>query len=237
MPIYNEADGFIEFFQELWNEFRESDTYFVFINDCSTDTTGEILNEIKTTFGHRIHLVTNAQNLGHGKSTVTGIKNALLLGTKVVITVDGDGQFYSSDIRNLYELFQSNNADILEGIRVSREDPIFRKLSTLITKILVSLKCQKVPMDANTPLRIYKHEILADIIVGIPHGSLIPNLHISALSRKKKLFIQEYPIKCIKRRGNSKSGTSWNNRTDFLPSKRFLKFCYCALREWVSIRK
>ena len=237
MPIYNEADGFFEFFQELWNEFTESDTHFVFVNDCSTDKTEKILNEIQTTFGHRIHVVNNVQNLGHGRSTITGMKNALLLGTKAVITVDGDGQFYSHDIRNLFHHFQSKNVDILEGIRASREDPIFRKLSTLGTKILVSLKCWKVPADANTPLRIYKHEVLANIIDIIPNDTLIPNLHISAISRKKKLLIEEYPIKCINRRGKSKTGTTWNNRTDFLPSRRFLKFCYDAFCEWVLTRK
>jgi dolichol-phosphate mannosyltransferase len=234
MPIYNEADGFLEFFLELWNEFTESDIHFVFVNDYSTDNTEEILGEIQTTYGPRIHLVNNAQNLGHGKSTISGMNEALSLGTKVVITVDGDGQFYAHDIRSLYVHFLSKNADILEGVRASREDPIFRKLSTLCTKILVSLKCWKIPRDANTPLRIYKRKILADILIGIPNDSLIPNLHISAISRIKKLSIQEFPIKCINRRGKSKNGTTWNNKTDFLPSKRFIKFCSDAMCEWVS---
>ena len=88
------------------------------------------------------------------------------------------------------------------------------------------------PKDANTPLRIYKSEIVQEIVKRTPHNLLTPNIFISALSRISNLEIIELQIPVIESRSLEKRGTTWKQRVSWLPSKRFLHFCFSAVSQW-----
>jgi glycosyltransferase involved in cell wall biosynthesis len=233
MPVFNEAEGIREFFDELWESFHKVGVQFIFINDCSTDGTNDVLLQIKSEFGDKIHLITNNKNMGHGISTLTGLRWASNLNTDSILTIDGDGQFYSKDVLALYNTFLLTQVDVLEGCRISRKDPFFRKISSLATKILVTMRARRIPHDANTPLRIYTKSALESVLKFIPFDSLIPNMHVSVATRKLNLNLREEKIQNIHRRGVATTGTTWGPGLKQLPSKRFLTFCYRAIQEWI----
>jgi hypothetical protein len=172
-------------------------------------------------------------NLGHGPSTLKALKLGLAENPKYIISIDGDGQFLGEDVRKVFSLIQEGNCSIVEGIRISRGDPFYRKLVTRLTKALVFSKSFRMPKDANTPLRAYTNESLASLLQAVNDQSLIPNLMFSAVSRRLKMTIVQTDVRSIPRRGGDEIGSTWGQGLKFLPTKRFLLFCLKAFKQWL----
>jgi glycosyltransferase involved in cell wall biosynthesis len=234
MPCFNEADGIEEFIDEIEINLGSLLNRIVIVNDFSTDSTSKVLNMLQVR-NSKISVLNNASNLGHGPSFVNAIKHTLSFTPDIVITVDGDGQFDSREMLAKLKEFMESDTEILECARVSRKDPLFRKFVTYSLRILIFCRTKKMPQDANTPLRIYRADILQNLISQIPHDSLVPNLRFSALSRKGKFKLVERNVHSLVRRGNSPTGSTWKAKNVHVPSKRFIKFCTRAIREvWVN---
>jgi hypothetical protein len=84
---------------------------------------------------------------------------------------------------------------------------------------------------------LYRQETLKRILAKVPENSMIPNLHISKLTRQLKINFKEINVKSLPRGGSNKKeliqGVTWKQRFTHLPSKRFIKFCIKATSEWV----
>lgn len=234
MPVYNEAEGIVNFCEEIFETFKMFDVKLVLVNDRSSDNSEEIISRhLLQKYESKVTLINNEINLGHGPSTLIGMRQALLRHeVEFIITVDGDGQFRSEEILALVNHHREFRLEITEGVRINREDPYFRKISTGVCKFLVFTVTGKMPKDANTCLRIYTPNSLRSVIEGIPPNFLIPNLLISAFTRKYKLKFGQVEINSIPRRGVDSIGSTWKQKFSFLPSKRFMKFCLKSTTQW-----
>ncbi len=232
MPAYNEAEGISSFLQELRENLVDYETTFVVVNDCSRDSTQSAVTELANT-GFPASVQTNATNSGHGPSTMNALRAGLESGADIVVAVDGDGQFVGADVRQLVVAVARGSVDICEGVRTSRSDPAYRKVTTATTRALVWSRVRKLPRDANTPLRVYKRSALESLIDAIPPLAMTPNLFISMLARQRGLIVLEVAVQSIPRRGSESIGTTWG-RGSLLPGKRFVLFCVSATREWFS---
>jgi len=234
MCAYNEAQGIAEFVAELAKALEKHQPIFFVVDDCSTDETSSVLQELSD--GQQVNVVVerNRVNLGHGPSTI----RALLLGiesqSEYVISIDGDGQFVGLDVCAMYEDMLEKSVDVCEGVRRFRSDFAYRKVVTKFVRFLVKMKCGKSPADANTPLRIYRTQQLELLLGCIRANSLIPNLILSAKSRRLNFVIEEFSVLSIPRRGGSTQGVTWGSKKSIFPNKRFLKFCLAALKEWIK---
>ena len=235
MPAWNEAEGIAEFIIEIDNSFPNLDTQFYIVNDCSTDETIGEVNKLKEK-GINIHLHNNVLNSGHGPSTITALKLGVTSQTKIVIAVDGDGQFTGQDVARVYSEISSEKFDLVEGNRINRDDQFYRRLASFVTRQLIASRTGKRPIDANTPLRAYKSSTLSSLIELLPPNTLIPNLFISAISRKKNYKIGFVNVSFIPRRGSSKVGSTWGKSRSYIPSKKFINFCISAVKEWVTLK-
>jgi glycosyltransferase involved in cell wall biosynthesis len=228
LPVFNEEKTI----KGLVTEIKEL-RYFkkiVIINDCSTDKTMQILDEI---LDDELIVINNQHNLGHGPSTLIGLLKALELGYDAIVTADGDGHYQVSDLKAITEELLSSKLDLIEGVRTNRSDPWFRKLSSLTTRNLVRIRCRKSVQDANTPIRAYRINVARKILSTIPNMNYpIPNLYISAQSRKFNLKIGSFPVATLTRENSEQLGTTWRQRYRNLPTKRYLKFCLNATFHW-----
>jgi len=234
MPVYNEVEGIVDFCQEIFETFKMFDVEIVLVNDRSSDNSEYVISsKLIPKYNSKVTLINNQINLGHGPSTLIGMRQALLSqDLEIIITVDGDGQFRSDEILTLVNHHQELKLEITEGVRINREDPYFRKISTGVCKLLVFVVSGKIPKDGNTCLRIYTPNSLRTVIKEIPSNFLIPNLLISAFTRKFKLKFDQVEINSIPRRGANPIGSTWKQKFSFLPSKRFVKFCFRATLQW-----
>jgi glycosyltransferase involved in cell wall biosynthesis len=230
MPCYNEADGITEFLDDIFANLGDVLDFIVIVNDCSTDSTVDTITKYEL-LKNKIVLSSNLENSGHGPTFVSSINQALALAPDIVITIDGDGQFMASEIREKLADFRKGDLDILECVRSNRKDPMFRKFVTYILRLFIFIRVRNRPMDSNTPLRIYRAEALQYFVRRIPQGSLIPNLRISALTRRSGFRYSQTSVESLQRRGVSAAGSTWKAKRDWLPSKRFIQFCKSALLE------
>jgi dolichol-phosphate mannosyltransferase len=234
MPAFNE-ERICEFISDIDSALNFDELYFVVVNDNSTTPMVKQLKTLGRQSGINIEILTNLENLGHGPSTIKGLRESLTYDPDLIIAVDGDGQFLTDDIKKCLNAIFSTDIDVIEGCRVNRSDPLFRKVSTKSARMLVRSVCGVAPKDANTPLRMYKPQVLTFIINSIDANLMTPNLYVSAFSRLRSLNILEIDVTSTDRRGDSKSGTTWKQKINWLPSKRFLKFCLKAAFQWFAI--
>jgi glycosyltransferase involved in cell wall biosynthesis len=223
MPAFNEGEGIKGFLLEIRAVFHDS-INFIVVDDRSTDDTFAKLNNFSQEI--TVEIIQNDQNLGHGPSTLRALQAGLDSGCDTIIAVDGDGQFSAEEIFGLYEFFSVNNFDVAEGVRRIRlNEPWFRSSASFFTRQIVRMKSNRMPQDANTPLRIYKAECLEKLFDKVVPLALTPNLMISIVCRISDMSIGEFHVTFFPRRGSSSVGESWNQKFRVMPSSRFLKFC------------
>ena len=232
MPVFNEADGIVEFLTELDRELPGS-VKIQLVDDASTDSTTAHVRSLGLA-SDRMVLHINEFNMGHGPTTLKGLRIALESNPEVVVAVDGDGQFEAGEIARLIAE-AAGEVDVIEGVRVGRDDPWFRRVTSRATGLLVALRCGRMPADANTPLRVYRPAVLEGLIAGIPDDFSVPNLVISARARRRGLRVEEVPVSSRVRRGVDETGSSWGSRRRSIPSARFVRFCGRAIRQWLSV--
>lgn len=233
MPAYNEAEGLQEFLNEIIENVR-TDVMFVVIDDNSSDNTFQILQELGKT--ENLVAFRNQQNLGHGQSTLIALRKASEFQCDYVISVDGDGQFRGEDIKKIISIAIQGNYDVVEGVRTHRIEPMYRKIPSIVTRIIVLMKSGKFPKDGNTPLRLYRKSALARVLMTIDRNIKVPNVYISSLVRKNDFSIMESSVVSLQRRGHNKVGTMWKTKNNWLPSRRFIRFCILSFIQIIALR-
>ena len=234
MPAYNEESGIGEFLSELNESLAIWSPAFIVIDDCSSDGTAQAVDKLRRS-GIDAMAVRNESNAGHGPSTCRALSEGLKAGVDLVVAVDGDGQFYGSDLARVVQLAIDAGCDVVEGVRRHRGDPIYRRFVSLVTRLLVFSKSRKFPLDANTPLRVYRPEILQRLLEAVDKEGLVPNLAISVLVRRWNVRVESVEVESIPRRGAEKTGTTWGKSRRQLPSRRFVKFCFRAVRDFARV--
>jgi glycosyltransferase involved in cell wall biosynthesis len=204
------------------------------IDDCSTDSTSQVVDSVRRN-GIDARALRNVSNSGHGPSTLRALEEGMKTDADLVVAVDGDGQFYGSDLARVVQRSVDTGCDVVEGDRRNRGDPLYRRAVSLTTRLLVFVKSRKFPRDANTPLRVYRPEVLRRLLEVIDDDCVVPNLAISAHSRRWGLRIESLEVQSIPRRGADKTGTTWGKSRRQLPSQRFVKFCVRAIRDFARV--
>jgi len=125
LPAYNEEAN-IERVVNAVRDYLESrglDYEILPVNDGSADRTGEIIDRLARE-NPRVRPQHHAQNGGYGAALRTGF---LAAEKKYVFYMDGDGQF---DINDLDKLLPLASEDVIvTGFRISRADPLLRRLN------------------------------------------------------------------------------------------------------------
>lgn len=109
IPTYNNAGTLHHVVSDVLN--YSSDV--VVVNDGSTDSTAQILDEFKDS----INIVSYEKNQGKGYALKTGFKKALELGYEYAITLDSDGQHYAEDLPKFIKEIGENYGSLIVGER------------------------------------------------------------------------------------------------------------------------
>ncbi len=234
MPEYNESDGILIFLEEIRDVFADVDHEVIVVDDCSSDGTADIIDDWGTDASSHTRVIRSTPNAGHGPTTIKALRAGLGTGRDIILAVNGDGQFRASEMLELCNILSVSRADVVEGMRTHRDDPLFRRATSAATRVLVRLRSHRSPHDANTPLRAYRPEALRTMLDLLPDNAMTPNLIISAQSRRRRFTIIEAPVESLDRRGETTNGTTWGQRRRNLPTRRFVRFCADAARQWFA---
>jgi glycosyltransferase involved in cell wall biosynthesis len=118
----------------------------IVVNDGSQDATPEIIDELARTYP-RVRAVHHPRNRGYGGALQTGFRSA----TKdLIFYTDGDAQYDPAELRDLWARM-TPEADLVNGYKISRSDPLHRivigRLYHHIVKLLFGLTVRDVDCD------------------------------------------------------------------------------------------
>ena len=203
IPVYNEESKISEVVLELKKYFSN----IVVVNDGSTDSTLETLNQLD------IVVLNHLLNLGQGAAISTGInyiKN--LKNTDGVVTFDADGQHSVSDALIFANEIVNCNEGIIFGSRFLEHKMNIPPLKRFILKVVtcVTNKLTKMNLtDSHNGLKAYKIKALKNINISID-GFAFESEIINIVS-KNNISYKEMPTNTIYTEYSKKKGQKLRN--------------------------
>jgi len=160
IPVYNEEENIPLLYEELIQVLENigSDYEVIFVDDGSTDSSLEILKEIKER-NPRVKILSLERNTGLSSALKAGIDKA---SGEVIITMDGDLQNDPRDIPKLLNYIQKGY-DVASGWRRYRKDPFLKRGSSIIANYIRNKLTSESINDSSCMLKVYKSEYLKKI--------------------------------------------------------------------------
>ncbi len=181
MPVYNEQEC-IEAVVKSWYAMLEQtvpEFRMIVINDGSRDATEAALAGL----GHLTRLqVINKPNSGHGPTILKGYWLAVRE-AHWVFQCDSDDELPPDAFPRLWQ--QREQYDFLFGTRGGRVQNTGRLIITRGSRLAVRLLFGPGVRDVNTPYRLMRADLLADILTKIPPDAFAPNVIISGLAARR----------------------------------------------------
>ena len=126
----------------------------IVVNDGSEDSTAEIVDELARTYP-QVKVVHHRQNRGYGGALRTGFATA----SKALIAyTDGDAQYDPGEIEVLWKQL-TPGADMVNGYKISRSDPLHRVIIGRIYHHTVKLLFRLQVRDVDCDFRLMRREI------------------------------------------------------------------------------
>jgi len=112
VPVYNEAKTVRQLVEKILEV--NIDKEIIIIDNCSTDSTQEILSQMHY---DNLKIIYHSTNRGKGASCITGLNNAT---GEYVIIQDADLEYDPSDYMVLFEAIKEGGTDMVLGARFFR---------------------------------------------------------------------------------------------------------------------
>jgi len=131
----------------------------IVVDDGSTDSTRERAQV------RGVQVVEHHRNLGKGAALVSGARRAEEMGMEYVVTLDADGQHDPDEIPLFLSEVERSGADIVIGNRMGNPEgmPPLRKLSNLLTSLVISLRTGCRIPDSQSGYRMIRVSLLTRI--------------------------------------------------------------------------
>ncbi len=208
IPCYNEEKNLLWVLDEL-REVKAKHSFMdlLFINDCSTDKTEEILRKEKETY------INHPINLGYNSAIQTGLKYGLESGYKLFVLLDGDGQHPPSEITKFLDSY-GKDVDLLlgsrftEGFTSTYSIPRIRKLGMIFFSMFTSMLIGSRIKDTTSGYQMFNDRV-ARVLLFI-YDSPFPDAEVLLLLNLLKFKIKEIPVEMRIRESGESMISSFN---------------------------
>lgn len=205
IPVYNEEANIKNVIEEWYSVIEKhhgnGSSRLVFIDDGSQDNTYTILQEYAQKYP-KVKVLTKS-NEGHGATVLYGYQYAIENGADYIFQTDSDGQTLPSEFEPFWE--ERENYAMVIGHRSKREDGFSRYIVTKVLKEVIKICFGVSVVDANTPFRLMKADILKENLKLVPEKFNLSNVIISVIYAKKKYDVKYCPITFRPRQGGTNS--------------------------------
>lgn len=139
----------------------------IVVENGSTDYTVELLEELATQYDH-LRVLTHRESLGYGGALRVGFANA----TKdLVFYTDGDAQYDPTELKLLVPQMRPG-IDVVNGYKISRSDPLHRKIIGRAYHHLVKLLFGFRLRDVDCDFRLLRRHVFDVIDLESPDGTI-----------------------------------------------------------------
>jgi glycosyltransferase involved in cell wall biosynthesis len=135
-----------------------SDYEIIVVNDGSIDATPEILDELARTYPH-VRVVHHPKNRGYGGALQSGFRSAT---KEFIFYTDGDAQYDPAELADLWAKM-TPDADLVNGYKISRSDPVHRIVIGRVYHHVVSLLFGLSVRDVDCDFRLMRRSIFEKI--------------------------------------------------------------------------
>lgn len=168
IPCYNEADRLeIKAFESFLRYHPQ--ILLIFVNDGSIDNTEEVLVSIQLNAPQNTVLLANQRNAGKGESIRKGMFYCIEKNIPFIGYTDADLSAPLSEIKRLYEINVTENADLVIGSRIKKSDTTiirsgFRHFIGRIIATIIDNKFRLGCYDTQCGAKVFKLDSLKDLI-------------------------------------------------------------------------
>jgi glycosyltransferase involved in cell wall biosynthesis len=131
-----------------------SDYEVIVVNDGSADSTPQIVDELARTYP-RVRVVHHTKNRGYGGALQTGFRSAT---KEFIFYTDGDAQYDPAELAALWPKM-TDGVDLVNGYKISRSDPLHRKIIGRTYHHLVSILFGLTLRDIDCDFRLMRRSI------------------------------------------------------------------------------
>jgi glycosyltransferase involved in cell wall biosynthesis len=192
IPVYNEETYIKDIVAAVQRVEVEKD--LVIVNDCSTDRTGERINELAREYPN-VSVFHHEVNQGKGAALRTGISKAT---GDIVIIQDADLEYDPGEYPKLIAPILSGNADVVFGSRFAGGETrrvlyywhsLGNQFLTLLSNMVTNLNLT----DMETCYKVFRREVIQGITIEENRFGFEPEI-TAKLAAKKGLRIYEVSI-------------------------------------------
>lgn len=156
IPAYNEEDSILKVIEELQRNYP--DYSYVVINDCSTDSTLDLLE------ANNINRISLPCNLGIGGAVQTGYRYALANDFDIAVQLDGDGQHDPKYLSSIIDPIASGEADVCIGSRFIEKEgfqtSFMRRIGIKFLSFIIRLVGKVKVTDATSGFRACNKDMI-----------------------------------------------------------------------------
>jgi len=221
-PVYNDW-GTIPSIVLLVNSVLEkaaSEYEIILVDDGSKPLTKAVLEQLEKKIS-KLRVITHEENRGYGGALKSGFYNAKY---DLIFYTDGDAQYNPQELALLIEKF-SDDVDVVNGYKISRSDPVYRKilgrLYHHITKMLFGFKIRDVDCD----FRLMRRSIFDGLKLNYNSGVICVEM-IARMTRRGARFA-EVPVHHYYR---------VSGKSEFFNFKRVFSVIKNLVKLWYRIR-
>ena len=185
IPAYNEEKNIASIIVKL----KKISRRIIICNHGSTDSTGLIAKELGAI------VINHQKNQGYGAAIKSIFLKSKEIGTKVLVTLDADGQHDVNEIDKLLKPITDDKCDIVIGSRFLSETenvPSYRKLGINVITKLTNASIKKNLTDSQSGFRAYNKKVIEQVQLSDSGMGVSTEILIKASS--KEFRIAEVPI-------------------------------------------
>lgn len=189
IPVYNEEDTIVELIEKVKSVDLPKE--IIVVNDCSTDCTGDLLDQYES--DDEVRIVHHETNFGKGAAIRTA--REWITGDLIIIQ-DADLEYNPLEYPRLYKFFVENNADAVYGSRYSGNEVMVdsfmhyygNKFLTFFSNIFTNLHLT----DMETCYKMLRADLFKEIPIECRCFGFEPEITAKLAKRKARIF--EVPI-------------------------------------------
>ncbi|HYV31000.1 MAG TPA: glycosyltransferase family 2 protein [Candidatus Binatia bacterium] len=199
IPVFNEAGNILPLARETATAMQGvRATYeLVFVDDASNDGTWQQIQEARR-LDPRVRGLKHVRNAGQSAALWTGIQATT---SPILATLDGDLQNDPADLPRM--IGELERVDFVSGMRLARQDPLLRRLSSKIARWARKTALGVDFQDTGCAIRVFKRTALNGVfpfnglhrfLPVIVHGGGARTLEVPVCHRARVRGVSKYGV-------------------------------------------